>query len=72
MNPDARARFVGSLVVTVVAVMVGLFGIFLKFQPAITGNAPIRDLWTPANIFFGLSYLVLLGVALYGLLSDEV
>lgn len=70
MNPDARARFVGSLVVTVVAVMVGLFGIFLKFQPVLMGNAHVEGLWTPANIFFGVSYVVILGVALYSLLSD--
>lgn len=72
MNPDARSRFVASLVVTVVAVMVGVFGIFLKFQPAITGDAPVQDLWTPANIFFGVSYLALIGVVLYCLFSDEV
>lgn len=72
MNPDARARFVGSLVVTVVAVLVGFFGIFLKFQPAITGNAPVKDLWEPANIFFGISYLTLIGVVVYLLTRDEV
>lgn len=71
MNPDARARFVASLVVTVVAVMVGIFGLFLKFQPAITGDAPIEGLWEPANVFFGVSWIVLLGVALYSLLVDE-
>lgn len=72
MNPDARARFVGSLVVTVVAVMVGIFGVFLKFQPALTGDAPISGLFTPANIFFGASYVVLVGVVAYLLISDEV
>lgn len=72
MNPDARARFVGSLVVTVVAVMVGVFGIFLKFEPAIVGDAPLGDIWEPANIFFGISYVTLIGVVVYLLTSDEV
>lgn len=72
MNPDAKARFVGSLVVTVAAVLVGAFGVFLKFEPAITGDAPVSGLWEPANVFFGVSYLALIGVVAYLLLSGEV
>lgn len=71
MKPDARARFVGTLVATVVAVMVGAFGLYLKFEPAITGDTPVSGLWEPSNIFFGVSYVLLIGLVLYLLLSGE-